>query len=219
MWRVALTALSAAAAGIEIGRRAVRKAVDDQAAETTAAAIAEARARIAEEARRVAADILRRFAISTAVKAAIALALWAAWASGWLSATGFAVVFGIVVALFFLRDVYIAWPALKLIRRELRESGWRPKRAFVDYAARRTQEEAQARAGDVELGWRERLALALAGRRKEALVSEIAATTAAAVRETSWRDVRPMALAALTKWLVGFLAYALFVTLLAASIS
>lgn len=218
IWRAALGALSAAAAGLELGRRAARKAIDDEAAETTAEAIAEARARIAEEARLVAADILRRFLISTAVKAAIALALWGAWRAGWIGPTAFGVGFGAAVIAYWARDLYLSWPALKLVWRELRRSRWRPRTAFADYVARRTEAEALDRAGRVELGWRARIALALAGRRKTAIASEIAATTAAAVRETSWRDIRPMALASVAKAAVGFALYATLVAVLAASV-
>ncbi len=218
VWRKALSALTVAAAGLEMGRRAARRAIDAETAETAAAAIAEARARIAEEARRVGRDIVRRFAVSTAIKAAIALALWGGWRVGWLGGEVFGIVFASVVALFWIRDLYISWPALKLVWRELRASGWRPQTAIADYAARHTETEALARADEVALGWRARIALAVAGRRKDALAAEIASTTAAAVRETSWRDIRPMVVATLLKAGIGFALYAALVALLATSI-
>lgn len=218
MWRAALTAITAAAAGLEYGRRAAARAVDAEAAETTAAAIAEARARIAEEARRVAATALRRFWISTAIKSAIALALWLAWRFGWINGDVFVIGFAAAVALFFLRDIYITWPTLRLIYGELRRSDWRPREALADYAARRTAEEARQRADNVELGLKAKIALALAGRSKSAMAKEIAETTAAAVRETSWSDVRPMAAAAAVKASLGFALYSVFIAVLASSV-
>ena len=219
LFRAALLALSAAAAGVEMGRRAARKAVDQESAAATKAAVAEARERIRQETQSIAGDILRRFAISTTIKAVIAIALWSAAWAGWIGSTTFAIAFALVIALFLIRDVYIAWPALSIIGGELRGSGWKAKTALAEYAARKVESEALVRADATELGWKERLALMLAGTDKAGVAADIAAATAEAVRETTWRDVRPLVLASAAKAAIGFAVYAAFVTLLAANVS
>ncbi|MCI4665284.1 MAG: hypothetical protein MRY74_11240 [Neomegalonema sp.] len=219
-WRNALLALSAAATGLQMGRQAVRKVVAEESAAAKRAAIAEARERIRSEAQRLANELLLRFAISTGLKAAIIFALWAVQHYELISSTVFIVAFGAVVALFFIRDLYIAWPALRVIGRELRGSGWRPREALADFAARQVETEAHSRASAeaAELGWLERVALAIAGSSRADIAAEVADATAAAVRETTWRDVRPLMLATFAKISIGFAVYAAFATLLAANI-
>lgn len=218
LWRAAMMAAAAAAAGVELGRRAARRAVEKEAAEATAAAIAEARARIAEEARRIAARTLRRFAVSTLLKSAIALALFGAAQFGWLTPLGFSALFGVAVALFFARDLYLLAPVGRLVFAELGRSGWRPRSALADYAARQVETEAMARAEATELDWRARIALALAGRDKRGVAGDVAAAAAAALRETTWRDLRPILLAAAVKLIGGSALYAGFIALLLSAV-
>ncbi|MEM9726126.1 MAG: hypothetical protein AAF909_11765 [Pseudomonadota bacterium] len=210
-FRVLTTVAGAAAAGAVAARRAAKGAVADRKREILAWAEEEARKRIRAEGEATARRVLRRFALSTTVKLALLGALFAAHWAALLPNGAFPIAAGALLAAFLIRDVVVSWPTLRLMSRQLSKHEWRAQPALGELVAAEALSQALAAAEQVDLGWREKVALVVAGERQDALAQDIAERVSAIADRVAWEEVRPYARSAALQMGGGSALYSLFV--------
>lgn len=208
--RILIGAASMAAAGAATARKLARAAVDERKRETLAWAQAEARRRIRAEGSAFQARVLRRFVVSTLVKAAILSTLFALLFLNAIDASLFAWAAGLTVAAFIVRDVVVTGPEVKVAATHLNRHGWSPSRALGEAVAAQALASALDAARSTEFGWRERVALAVAGVDRDQLGRELAQSVAQIAGSMAWPELKPYARSTALKIIGGSALYAVF---------
>lgn len=208
--RLLIGAASLAAAGAAAARKIARRAVDERKHELLRWAESEARKRIRAEGEAFQARVVQRFIVSTLVKSAMLSALFALLFLSAISPAQFAWGAAALVAAFLVRDVVVTGPELKVAATHLNQNGWSLRRTLGEATAAKALADALQRAEQTEFGWREKVALAVAGTDRDALSREIAESVAHIAGAMAWPELKPYARSTGLKLLGGSLLYTLF---------
>ena len=215
--RILAAAAGLGLAGAAAARTAARKAVADRKSALLTWAETEARRRLRAEGDAVARRVLRRFLISTAAKSAILATLFALAAFGVIETSLFAWAAAVALAGFLIRDVVVTWPTLRLVYAELRKHRWSARKALGEVVAAQALSSALEAAEKVEIGWKERVALAAAGVERDALAREIAQSVSDIARGAAWPELAPYARSTALKMIGGSAVYAVFAAMVFAA--
>lgn len=199
MLRGVLLAVSAIATGVAAGRAYLSGEVERRKHSAIEAAAEEARARIREQGEAYLARGFRKFARVTALKAVLLVAVWGAHFAGWIPSPAYAVTMSAMLAVFVLRDIWVAFPTVRLGLAELRRHGWKPRVALGETVAASVFDEVLSEASARERTWRDNLVMGLAGRKHDEVLHEIAEAVAGIARETTWQDLKPFLFSAVLR--------------------
>lgn len=199
MLRGVLLAVSAIASGVAAGRAYLSGEVERRKHSAIEAAAEEARARIRETGEAYLTRGFRRFARITALKAVLLFLVWAGHLAGLWPGGAYGVILSIMLAVFVLRDSWVALPTVRLAVAELRRHGWKPKLALGETVAASVFDEVLDEASARERGWRDSLIMRLAGRKHDQVSREIAEAVAGIARETTWQDLKPFVYSAVMR--------------------
>ncbi|MEZ5945896.1 MAG: hypothetical protein R3C04_03430 [Hyphomonas sp.] len=196
--------LSAVAAGLLAGRKALGKEITGRKNKAIEAAAQETRHRIRADAMLFISRSFRRFLIATGIKLAILLILLGVHKFGYVDRAAFIGLTSAALAAFVIRDAVTNFPMLRLALIELRRHRWKPRKALTESIAARVFEEVLAEANSRPQSRTSGVLLTLAGENRERMNAEIAEAVADVARQTSWEDIRPYALSAAVRF--GLLA-------------
>ncbi|MCA8899717.1 MAG: hypothetical protein KDA53_00545 [Hyphomonas sp.] len=206
--------VSALAAGLFAGRKALGREVLSRKEQAIEAAAQEARHRIRADAMVFMARSLRRFSLALLVKLVILAAIWGGYRGDLYDSTLFSALVAGALALFLLRDAWVNLPVIRFALAELRRYGWKPKQAFSECVAARVFEEVLAGAKAQPQTRSGALMLALAGQSRDALHQQVAEAVAEVARQTSWSDIRPYVVSAAIRFGALALVYSASVWML-----
>ncbi len=217
MFRAAFLVISAVSAGLALGRQALAREVDKRTHSAIQDAGKIARERIRAHTQLFFSETFRTFVIVTAVKILLLGSVWAAHAFGLISDLVFTALLITLLVLFVLRDILATWPVLRLMQVELRQHGWRPKRAVGEIVAAQVFSEVLEEAGDLERKWSEDVLLRLSGKKRDDVTRKIAEAVANIARKSSWEDIVPFVRVTVVKFASLFIIYSAFVWVLLAN--
>ncbi|KCZ52246.1 hypothetical protein [Hyphomonas pacifica] len=214
--RSILLIASALGAGLALGRKYLERGVTAQKHKAIQDAAIETRRRVKRHAHDFLRKSFRRFAIATGCKLVILGVLWTLYHTQLIEVDIFALITGVVLALFLMRDLWISWPFIRLGAAELSKYGWRPRRALSEVVAARVFEEVLTEARATPASRSTKVVLMLAGQSHEGVHLEIATAVAAIARDTTWNDLRPFLISAGIKMAALTLIYSISVIFLMA---
>lgn len=188
--------LSAVAAGLLAGRKALGREIHGRKNKAIEAAAVETRHRIRADALMFVTRSFRNFAVATAIKLSVLSSIWAAHHFGLIGRPVFLGLASAALVLFLMRDVWVNFPVARVGLAELRRHGWHPKRALTGSIAARVFAEVLAGANAQPQSRTSNVMLALAGENRDRMHEEIATAVAEVARQTSWDDIRPYVLSA-----------------------
>lgn len=181
---------------LHTGRQALSDEIERRKSDLVEQAAAEARAEIKAQGGAFLSRTTRQMAKKAALRLGFLGTLLALRLADILPLQMFAIAAGAGLAVFFLVDLVRVLPTLKLVFRHLRLNQWNPLRAGREAVAATVFENVIARAADVPVGTKERLALRAVGTDPEEFAKEVANAVADIARETSWQDIQPYAVLA-----------------------
>ena len=191
MFRLILLALTAAAGGLALGRKAIDRGVAQRVAAEIELARARAMAALDEEVQRMIRTRLFVFGSSLAIKAGLVGAAYLLFASGHLTATGLHIVSLVLIAGFLGRDAARTLPYVMPAYRLARTHRWNPKRMLTELVAGVVFERAYAEALLASQTGANRYWIALSNYSANSLSNEVAEAVAEVARTTSYERIRP----------------------------
>lgn len=202
MIRAALIVISALSAGFAVGRTLLTKEVEKRKVTAIEFASEEARRRVRDQADIYLKARVGAYATSISIKAGLLTASWLALRIGTYDASVFHWIVLSLLAAYIARDVFTAWPTIKLAAREIRQHGWKPKQAIGEIVAARVFEQVLDEAQTQEITRSGRLLLRLAGENQSEMTLQIARTVADIAKAATWDDLKPFLLLAMVRMLV-----------------
>lgn len=134
---------------------------------------------------------LRHLLINVLVKFILIALAFIIFELGWISATGFAIIAGILLGIFLIRDGYRLWPAATFVFKELRAHGWRLRQAVAQYISSLMFDQALQEVALQTADRKTRILLRVAGTSHNEVSLEIAQAVAEIAQEMSYDKVRP----------------------------
>ena len=189
--------LIAVATGVSATAVAARKALGNHVDGKTQAvidrAVEDAREELRLEAKTWFSASFRRFLITVAAKVSLLLIVFSLYLTSVITLTIAAASFAVLLVLFSLYDFIRLIPTLRYIWNEVRIHGLRPKRIMAETVAAEVFERVLDQAKDAPVRRTESLVFLLAGKKRSEIVEQIAKGVSRLAAETSWSDVRPIA--------------------------
>lgn len=202
-----MTAAALVSGGLAVGRRALDREIEQRVAQ----AIDEAHLRASADLDTAIRDLIRQrlagLAVSLSIKAMLIASAFVLYVAGPMTADGFRIVTGFLVAGFVVRDLVAIAPYLGPAMRYARLAGWRPREALRRFVAGLVFERAYAEARAETQRGRNRLWIALSSHRDEAISRRVAERVSRMAVETSFARARSRALLAAASALVMSATY------------
>lgn len=196
MIRAAFIVVSALSAGFAVGKTLLSREVEKRKTSAIEFAGEEARRRVRDQADIYLKASVRAYAIATLIKAGLLVLAWSGLIFEVYSAAVFNwIVFGLLVT-YVMRDAVVSWPTVRLAVREIRQHGWKPKRAIGEIVAARVFEQVLDEVQAEKTTRSGRILLRLAGENHGEVTLQIARAVAEIAKEATWDDLKPFLFAA-----------------------
>lgn len=209
--RDVLAGLGAVSGGIATGRQVLRKRLEKEKQSAIERAKLDAEAELEREVSAVVLERMKDFLASTGVKALIVAIALGLRLTGDLSPRGLGWLVGIMVAIFFARDVVRLWPDARLAFGHLKRHAWNIRTAISEFVAVRAFETAYERAELGISGAKNVILFGVSGLNRQAVTQEIAEAVAGVVRDVAYEQIRARVLIALVQALAVSIVYGGFI--------
>lgn len=165
--------------------------VEKQKTDAIEQAIAISREKLDREVKTIVRSNLEQLLKNALIKFILIALIFIAYEFGWIAAEQFAIMAGVMLGLFLVRDLIKIWPTASFIFAHLREHGWHPREAISHYVSATVFDQALTEIAEETAKPKTKFWLKLAGTSHQEVTLEIATAVAVIAHDTGYEQIKP----------------------------